>query len=92
MRSSAAFSRQMTGRATRGRPIAEPAPAAQTKTNPQRGERRRSSTGFGRAHPYFGEYAEHVHPTQQSRRSQVDHVLATYTLACANRTVTGLHR
>ena len=53
----------------------------------QRGERRRSSTGFGRAHPYFGEYAEHVHRTQQSRRSQVDHVLATYGLRANARAV-----
>ena len=67
-------------RATRGRPRALSAAAAQTKTSSQRGERRRSSTGFGRAHSYFGEYVEHVHRTQQSRRSQVDHVLATCSL------------
>ena len=36
----------------------------------QRGERWHSSTGVGRAHPYFGQCVEHVHPTQQSRRSQ----------------------
>ena len=56
----------------------------------QRGERWHSSTGVGRAHPYFGQCVEHVHPTQQSRQSQVDHVLATYTFGRANRTVSAL--
>eukprot|EP00964_Phaeocystis_antarctica_P001081 scaffold608_cov56-Phaeocystis_antarctica.AAC.1 len=64
-----------------------PAAAAETKTTPQRGERRRSSTGFGRAHPYFGEHAEYVHRTKQTRRSQVDHVLATYGLRANARAV-----